>query len=104
MLFGIALITCWVWFLANYQVLNIHEIKDVLLWFGIGVILMVMELVWEVKSGFKLVFKFLGKVIVLPIKSIHHKRSLNKIQQKIRNGTPLTKREVQRLKSSGDRK
>lgn len=87
---GLGFFATWVYFLANYKEQSMSGIKNILLIAGILFVLAIIEIIFEVKKGFKLIFK----LIVWPIKKTYRFSKLKRIERKIDLGKSLTNKEL----------
>lgn len=86
MLFGIGFFITWTYILANWKIVSVIDLRNLLLVSGLVFIFAIIEIVWEVKSGFKLVLK-------IP-RFIYRKIKLKKIDKKIKANKKLKDKEI----------
>lgn len=94
---GLGFFGMYTWVLACYENMTVGELKNIVLIAGILVLVAIIEVVWEVKKGFKLIFSIPKKIFFIiknKISQYMKKRKYEKIKRKIECGKLLAKREV----------
>ena len=94
---GLGFFGMYTWVLACYENMTVGELKNIVLIAGILVLVAIIEVVWEVKKGFKLIFSIPKKIFFIiknKISNRYKKWKCEKIKKKISLGKFLTNKEV----------
>lgn len=86
MFFGIGFFITWTYILANWKIVSVIDLRNLLLVSGLVFIFAIIEIVLEIKSGFKLMLRF--------PKFIYRKIKLKKIDKKIKANKKLKDKEI----------
>lgn len=86
MFFGFGFFITWTYILANWKTVSVIDLRNLLLVSGLIFVFAIIEIVWEIKSGFRLMLKF--------PKFVYRKIKLKKIDKKLKNNKKLRDKEI----------